>query len=142
MQLKMGTVVKLLRINHGPRQTLGNLLIYDNVYDLFKCKTLELPWKNNEPRISCIPVGKYNVIRHKSPKFGDCFWIKNVLLRSEILIHRGNFYTDILGCVLVGQAFTDIDGDGLLDVTYSQKTVNHLLSILPGMFDIEILGNK
>ena len=25
----------------------------------FICYTIELPWKNNEKRVSCIPVGKY-----------------------------------------------------------------------------------
>ena len=25
----------------------------------FICYTIELPWNNNEKRVSCIPVGKY-----------------------------------------------------------------------------------
>ena len=33
----------------------------------------ERPWKNNEPRVSCIPEGQYHVTRHNSPKFGRCF---------------------------------------------------------------------
>jgi len=120
-------------------QTLGNLYVLDeNSSSKFQCATLELSWKKNKKYISCIPLGEYRVIKHISPKFGECFWIQDVESRSEILIHKGNFYSDILGCILVGADFIDIDNDGILDVTSSGDTMDRLLEILPSKFDLEI----
>jgi len=121
------------------KQTLGNLYVLDKLDSIqFKCVTLELPWKKNKRRVSCIPLGEYRVIKHTSPKFGKCFWIRDVEGRSEILIHKGNFYTDILGCILVGIDFIDIDNNGILDVTSSKDTMDELLKILPDGFKLEI----
>ena len=90
-------------------------------------RTLELPWKENRRRVSCIPKGEYQVIPHNSPKFGKCFWVQDVPGRSEILIHVGNYYRQVLGCILVGLKSADINGDGLMDVTYSKKAMQKLI---------------
>ena len=37
----------------------------------FQCRTAELPWVNNEVGRSCIPLGSYKVIPHRSPTFGQ-----------------------------------------------------------------------
>ena len=100
---------KLLRIDYQEKQTLGGLYIFDGVLDIFNCKTLELPWLDNQARISCIPVGHYKTHYHISPTFGRCFWVQDVPGRSEILIHKGNYNRDTKGCVLVGNGFADID---------------------------------
>lgn len=120
-------------------QTLGNFYVLDeNNSTIFQSYTLELPWKDNKQRISCIPVGTYRVIKHTSPKFGKCFWVQDIPNRSEVLIHKGNFYTDILGCILPGRDFIDINGDGYLDVTSSADTMEDLLQILPDQFELDI----
>lgn len=128
------------RLDYGENQTLGHLLAFDQLTKIYEAKSLELPWKENTQRISCIPAGNYAVKKHNSPNFGYCFWIQNVPGRSEILIHRGNFYTDILGCILIGDSFTDINNDGYLDVRNSANTVNHLVSLMPENFMIQIYG--
>ena len=121
-------------------QTLGTLHIIDeNDASIFDAVSLELPWKNNKRRVSCIPVGTYPTIKHVSPKFGKCFWIQDVPGRSEILIHKGNFYTNTLGCILPGADFTDIDGNDYLDVVSSKDTIDELLMILPDKFNITIV---
>jgi len=130
------------RLQYGERQTLGHLTAFDNINKIYECKTLELPWKDNLQRVSCIPANTYTVKKHNSPKFGLCFWIQNVPGRSEILIHRGNFYFDILGCVLLGDSFSDINDDGWLDVRNSTRTVNNLVSLMPNEFMISIYGQK
>jgi len=66
--------------------------------------TLELPWRNNQDNISCIPYGIYTCKKIKSPKFGICYEILNVPNREKILIHWGNYLKDILGCVEIGLA--------------------------------------
>ena len=64
--------------------------------------TLELPWKENQDNISCIPYGIYICKKIKSPKFGVCYEVLNVPNREKILIHWGNFLKDILGCIEIG----------------------------------------
>lgn len=130
--------VLLNRIEYEKKQTLGIMSVSNKDEIIYSCKTLELPYLNNQKRISCIPKGEYEVVKHVSPKFGKCFWIKNVPDRSEILIHKGNYHKDTLGCILVGAAFLDINNDGYRDVTSSKKTVEYLLKILPESFNIYI----
>lgn len=69
-------------------------------------ETLELPWKNNKTRTSCIPEGEYNAAWHLSPKFGWTYKIFNVPGRSEILFHAGNYPSNTLGCILLGKSST------------------------------------
>jgi len=75
------------------------------------CHTLELPWRENRRRMSCIPAGIYRAVDHVSPKFGRTRWVQDVPERSDILIHAGNLAgdtskklrTDVAGCILVGE---------------------------------------
>lgn len=80
--------------------------------------TLELPWRNNQPCISCIPPGTYICRLVKSPKFGMVFQVLDVEGRTHILHHSGNFAGDkekgfrthVLGCILHGLKRGYIDG--------------------------------
>lgn len=119
-------------------QTLGGLRVFDGGQQIFECNTLELPWKNNQRRVSRIPDGVYVANKHKSPKFGESIHIRDVENRSEILIHYGNYNRNTLGCVLVGENFADIDGDGHLDVTNSRQTMKELYDIVPDDLVVEI----
>jgi hypothetical protein len=126
--------------NDDGAQTLGIMYVLNELNEIqFMCRTLELPWKNNLKQKSCIPSGSYKVIKHQSPKFGKCFWVKDVTGRSEILIHPGNYNTQILGCVLVGDDLKDINKDWRLDVTNSKQTLEKLLKIMPSEFELKIV---
>lgn len=92
--------------------------------------SLELPWKKNQRRISCIPEGTYRVKSHTSPKFGKTFWVQDVPGRSEILFHVGNFTYDLLGCIAPGMKHADLDKDGIMDVASSRQAMNKLLHLL------------
>jgi len=88
------------------------------------CKTLELPDKNNATKISCIPKGVYTCEYTFSPSFKKfSYEIKDVPKRAGIRIHSGNYTRQILGCILLGKTHTDIDKDGIIDVTESSKTI-------------------
>ena len=125
--------MKLLlnRYDHDDKQTIGNLYVigYDNKI-IERFDTLELPWLDNKRRVSCIPVGIYKARKHKSPKFGQSLWLQDVPNRSEILIHQGNYHSQILGCLLIGEDLSDINGDGYLDVINSRKAMRSLLNHL------------
>lgn len=81
--------------------------------------TLEDPWLNNAPFVSCIPAGTYLCKRVRSLKFGDTFEITNVPNRDHVLLHWGNSQKDTEGCVLLGEEFGS-DPDGL-PVIWSSK---------------------
>lgn len=131
--------VCLERYKKEEKQTTGKLFIYDDdgnlVLDLF---TLELPDLENKRRISCIPEGAYVMKKHHSPKFKQSFWLQDVPGRSEILIHAGNYHSQILGCILVGIGSADINGDGWKDVTSSKKAISKMYDELPGICEITI----
>ena len=136
----MNLLIKRIKnYKHSDKQTIGTGYVFNESNGIkYTFCTLELPWKDNKRRISCIPEGEYEVIKHVSPKFGNCLWVQDVPERSEILFHAGSFYTNTLGCVLVGRRHTDIDGDGLLDVTSSRQTMKELLEVLPDKFTLKI----
>lgn len=104
----------------------------------FRCLTLELPDRNNQNNISCIPAGLYSVSKITSPSLGYCLEIGGVHGRSYIRIHTGNYTSQIQGCVLVGDSIADINRDGVLDVTNSRKTFDALMALLPEQTTIQI----
>ena len=130
---------ELTRQKSDKKQTLGTLTVYDATgKKVFDCKTLELDWQNNQRQESCIPVGNYEITPRTSPKYGSHFLVNNVPGRDTILIHQGNYNRDILGCILVGAAHIDIDGDGYKDVTSSKATLEKLLKTAPQGFQLTI----
>jgi hypothetical protein len=133
--------MKLLIHRYSPevKQSIGKFyLLEDNGSTIDSWDSLELPWLNNQKYISCIPKGHYKAKKHNSPKFGECLWIQDVPGRSEILIHKGNYYTDILGCVLIGTGLSDINKDGITDVVSSKTAITELLSYLKDIDGIMI----
>jgi hypothetical protein len=127
--------VEILR-TYQPKQTIGELYI-DGVEF---CKTLELKWQNNENNKSCIPEGTYKVVKrlaHPNRKY-DHFMVTDVPNRSYILVHTGNYYTQILGCILVGDKHIDMNRDGLMDVSNSGITLQKLYDRMPDEFELVI----
>lgn len=64
------------------------------------CKTIELPWKENQRRISCIPEGIYKVSKRFSSKFKWHLEVMNVKNRDYILFHPANdALKELNGCI-------------------------------------------
>ncbi len=75
------------------------------------CKTIELPWKNNERRVSCIPEGKYILEKRYSLKYKWHIHVTGVQNRSLILFHpANNAIKELNGCIA---PVTKISGPGL-----------------------------
>lgn len=131
----------LIRAESDDKQTLGHMICIDKCEGdiVFQSKTLELPWLNNRQSISCIPKGVYTVVERYSQKYKNHYHITNVEGRKWILIHHGNYHTDIRGCILLGRDFTDINGDGYRDVTSSKRTCDEFLRVMPPKFELEII---
>ena len=64
------------------------------------CYAIELPWLNNQNRISCIPEGTYEMMKRYSPKHGWHLILMNVPKRQLILIHAANdAVKELKGCI-------------------------------------------
>lgn len=99
--------VYLIRCLTGDSGTFGKMIIPDQKVSYH---SLELPWRDNQQGISCIPEGSYLCTRRKSPKFGWTYILNGVPGRSYILIHSANFGGDVSkgykshlrGCITLG----------------------------------------
>jgi hypothetical protein len=117
-------------------------LLHDQQQLLFTCKTLELPWLNNQSGISCIRQDTYAAWVWFSRRFE-----RNVLRledkhgRFNCLIHNGNFAGDVAmglvshvqGCTLVGSGFSALDnglGRSQLAIRNSSTTLDQLIALL------------
>lgn len=129
-------VVTLTRQLDTGIETLGELK-----YGEFSCKTLERPWKDNKPNISCIPKGTYRCRYNFSPKFMKyTYELQNVHKRSGIRIHSGNYFSDIQGCILLGTGYKDLNNDKQTDIINSKVTVKRLEDLL-GKQDFTLVIN-
>ena len=109
-------------------QMLGSMVLFDDdSLFLSRVLTLELPYRNNKFSVSCIPVGEYVITPRWSVKYGNHFQVLNVPSRSMILIHAGNYFFQTRGCILVGSAMLDINGDKTPDVLNSKGTLKKLV---------------
>jgi len=105
----MGDVI-LTRVLDDGNATVGTLHLAATPRPL--CVTLENTWADNEPRVSCIPEGEYQLhLTHQSPKYGVVPKVMEVPDRSHILFHAGNRARDTLGCILTGSGFGVIEGE-------------------------------
>ena len=75
------------------------------------CNTIELPWKNNETKVSCIPDGKYFIKKRYSRKFRWHLEVIDVKNRKLILFHSANnALKELNGCIA---PVTKISGPGI-----------------------------
>lgn len=101
-------VVYLLR-EHRPKCTLGTIILPSGN----TLKSLERPWLNNRPNVSCYPSGAYLVKylpRSGSGKYKRVWHVQNVPKRSGILFHNGNLVRHSKGCTLVGRKHGVLSG--------------------------------
>lgn len=64
------------------------------------CYAIELPWRNNERRVSCIPEGRYALRKRYSSRFDWHLEVMGVADRSFILFHPANdALKELNGCI-------------------------------------------
>ena len=75
------------------------------------CNTIELPWKRNETKVSCIPEGKYFIRKRYSTRHQWHLEIIDIPNRKFILFHpANNALKELNGCIA---PVTKISGSGL-----------------------------
>ena len=89
--------VQLVRFAFLEKCVMGRLTAVD-----FRCWTVERPWLNNTPAISCIPDGDYYCKPFNGRKFKDVIEITNVPGRTYILFHPANLPEELQGCIAPG----------------------------------------
>jgi len=129
-----------------PTETLGSW--WNSLGSEVVCKTMELPWKNNNHNISCIPEGLYIVTKRAPIPENDPlgrrardYWhfeIHNVKDRAGILVHRITYVKDLRGCIGVGSRFKDFNKDGVPDMEESGKKLQWMVDNLPDKFELLI----
>lgn len=101
--------IKLIRQpTNWNEPTLGRLEFGDKSW-----ATLELPWRNNERNISCIPNGAYPLLARTFGRYFEAYKrrfkhefaleVSAVQGRGAILIHTGNVIGHTRGCILIGK---------------------------------------
>lgn len=121
----------LIRDKKTDRSTLGKL----SVDGMYVCETLELPWRENQTGISCIPAGTYPVVFREDPGSKYPYphlHVQNVPGRTWILFHIGNKPADTRGCILPGMSRAkDWVGDSAI-------AFNRLMELLEGAEEMEL----
>tara|TARA_R110002012_G_scaffold156266_4_gene317250 strand:+ start:11468 stop:11917 length:450 start_codon:yes stop_codon:yes gene_type:complete len=91
----------LIRDSFTDKSVIGKLYLNSEFYG----HTLELAWKENQKRISCIPKGVYEVKKRHTEKSKykyEHLHILDVPDRELILMHIGNYPKNSKGCILLG----------------------------------------
>jgi len=100
-------MILFLTRTYFPDGTNGTL-VYEG---RFICYTIELPWKQNETKVSCIPEGEYFIRKRFSKKFQWHLEVLDVKNRSLILFHpANNALHELQGCIA---PVTKLSGPGL-----------------------------
>jgi len=115
-------MVLLLSRTYFPEGTNGQLYCDGQ----FVCSTIELPWKDNQKRVSCIPEGEYFIEKRYSRKYQWHLEVKQVPQRSHILFHPANDASkELQGCIAPVLQLSGI-GKGV----QSRPAFNHLKNVV------------
>ncbi|MFV5685797.1 DUF5675 family protein [Flavobacterium sp. GB2R13] len=98
-------MVLVLSRTYFPEGTNGKLACDGELI----CCTIELPWRENEKRVSCIPEGYYLLRKRYSRKFQWHIEVVAVKNRSSILLHpANNAMKELKGCIATVTQFSGV----------------------------------
>ena len=128
-------MVLVLKRTYFPEGTQGILEWQGNTI----CYTIELPWLENQKRISCVPEGEYVLQKRFSPKFEWHLHLQNVPGRNLILIHpANNALQELNGCIAPVTKFSG-PGLGLMSRKAFSKLKNLVYPILEKNESVELI---
>lgn len=123
-KLKKDKETLVIRRNYGAQGTNGTITYAGAEI----CHTIELAWRNNLQRLSCISEGRYRLAKQQFYKHGEQIGIPHVLGREAILIHTAN---DAMGCIA---PVTKLTGEGRGDE--SRKALEKLKALVYSLWDM------
>ena len=131
----------LVRTKRGDEGTFGHLIHGD-----FQLHSMELPWRDNQHAISCIPVGIYTAKSDTTGKHQ--FWtVADVPERDAIEMHPATwagdvskgFKSDLRGCISYGLRRGRIEGqECVLDSRLALERLKNYIGI-GNDFELEII---
>ena len=126
----------LTRFKYGSTETVGRL-VSDTQGLIFW--TIENPWLDNAPNISCIPEGLYYLERYDSPSHGADTWqFINVPNRTFCQIHVANYASDVSGCIGLGvQVMSGMGG-----VSNSKDAMSQFTDMTAGLNSLKMTINS
>lgn len=106
------------------------------------CKTIKLPWLDNQRRISCIPEGFYRLRKRFSPKFKWHLEVMNIKNRDLILFHPANdALKELNGCIAPVSKLTG-EGKGIQSRIAFERLKEIIFPYLEKGFSIELTIKK
>lgn len=138
----MNTVI-IHRDWQDDNESLGVCYVKDSSGKIvLKKESIERGWLDNKPNISCIPTGEYILRLEYSPRFRKNLWeIYGVPNRSECKFHAANYWTQLNGCISLGNKRVDLNKDGYKDVTSSRLAMSEFHKVMKGKEAILIVKN-
>ncbi len=102
----------LIRTAYTGFGTTGQIV---NQIGLPICSSLELPWKENEKNVSCVPIGVYEIkldTRHKGQLSEILVWelVDVAGNRTQCQFHIANWCSELLGCIAPVSSLTMLNG--------------------------------
>ena len=112
----MSTILRLERYSYTREYTEGRLYTTVTGERAPICWTIERPWQDNKPNVSCIPEGVYDLRQHKRPNGDNVYLIvgnsccayphqldaEHGITRWGIQIHPANHPDQVEGCIAPG----------------------------------------
>lgn len=122
-------MIELITVDQGENKGTMGVIIVNNVAC---CWSLELPWLNNIPFISCVPSGEYSIVLEYSPKFNmNLYELKGVPGRSECKFHIANSLYEIKGCIALGTI--PMIKQGKYELEQSTKAFDKFMLMMKGV---------
>lgn len=93
--------------------------------------SVELPWRDNAPFVSCIPARVYIVRWTYSPHFGRMMYeVTDVPGRSGIRWHVANWARNLKGCIGPGRSLAKFGDPKTWGVTNSGSTLDEIEKVM------------
>lgn len=136
--------ITLRRFCYAPTGTFGEIVLGST-----RLFTVERPWIDNKPYVSCIPEGIYKAVYRPTTtpvpdSMGGMTWylIGGVVGfdrgdRTRIAIHIANTVSNVEGCIGLGQHLGAIGSDWA--VMSSRNAMEQFREIMPDSFTMEIV---
>ena len=102
--------------------------------------TCEQTWRDNQPFVSCVPAGRYDLAAYQSQKYGKTYALHNPAIgvgvhegeaqRYACLIHSANLGAELRGCIALGSGIGCVNGFWAI-INSARTTQDFLRQIKP-----------
>lgn len=117
-------IILLTRFLHFPNSTIGLVEIPNGP----RFYSVERPWEGNEPFMSCIPIGLYQLEWDTTGRIRNVPRLRRTEPRTQINIHVANRASELHGCIGLGMDYAIEGYEGY--VKDSKKAMDLFLELV------------